>query len=102
MTVRRRTDAVMMRQRVPEAQRRLYRAYQERELERTASVVAGKKPEIIIQSTTPTGLGLEAKLLERSPALFEDYTIVAEEGMFRIWRRTDALTDAPTDVLGAQ
>lgn len=91
-------DAVMMRQRVPEAQRRLYRAYQERELERTANVVAGKKPEIIIQSTTPTGLGLEVKLLERSPALFEDYTIVAEEGVFRIWRRTDALTDA----LGAQ
>jgi len=83
-------EAFMMKQHVSDEQRRLFRKYQDRETERTISVVAEKRPDIIIQSTTPTALGLEARLLAREPALFDDYSIVAEEGVFRIWRRRAA------------
>ncbi len=84
-------EAMMSRQRVSAEQTTLFKKYQDEELARVAALVPDKKPDIIIQSTTATSLWLADKLLERNPALFDDYVVVAEEGVFRIWRRKESL-----------
>ncbi len=84
-------EAMMSRQRVSAEQTTLFKKYQDEELARVAALVPDKKPDIIIQSTTATSLWLADKLLERNPALFNDYVVVAEEGVFRIWRRKESL-----------
>ncbi|WP_428408185.1 hypothetical protein [Hyphococcus sp.] len=86
-------QAMMSRQRVSEEQTALFKKYQNDELDRVAALIPEKKPEIIIQSTTATSLWLADKLLERNPALFDDYAVVAEEGVFRIWRRKISLKE---------
>ena len=82
-------ESVMQKQQISPKQRALFKKYQRNELDRIATLVPDKKPEIIIQSTTHTSLQLTEKLLERNPTLFDKYQIVAEEGVFRIWQRTE-------------
>jgi len=80
-------EAVMRKQHVSEKQRRIFKKYQEEEINRVAALVPQKKPEIIIQSTTRQSIWLASLILEKNPTLFDDYDIVAEEDVFRIWRR---------------
>lgn len=87
-------EAVMRKQNVSEKQRLIFKKYQEEEITRVAALVPDKKPEIIIQSTTETSLWLASKLLEKNPSLFHDYDVVAEEGVYRIWRRKGSASEA--------
>jgi hypothetical protein len=80
-------ETVMRRQPIPEEQRRLYKAYQDRELDYVARLVPRARPEIIIQGTTATDDWLTRQILKRNPTLLDDYAVIAEEGLIRIWRR---------------
>ena len=63
-----------------------YLKYQNFDLDRVANLIAEKKPELVIQCISKKHLWISEELLKRDPALFDDYEVIAEEGIFRIWR----------------
>ena len=67
------------------------RRYHAFDIERTRGVIRDKKPEIIIQTISPRMQWLHDAVVEASPSPLEDYQVIAEEGIYRIWRRRDAI-----------
>ena len=64
--------------------------YYDRELMRVRTLIEAQKPEIIIQYVAPNATWLNDAMIESAPNLLDDYTIIANEGVFRIWHRTAA------------
>ena len=67
------------------------RAYHQRDLERTRALIREERPELVIQAVSDGVAWLSEEMLENDPALLDDYDVIAEQGVFRIWRRRDAI-----------
>jgi len=67
----------------------LARRYHAADIERTRRVILERRPEIIIQTASPRMQWLHDAVVETSPSPLDAYDIVAEEGVYRIWRRRD-------------
>jgi len=63
-----------------------YRYYQDFDLNRVKTLISEKKPELVIQCISKKHLWISEELLKRDPSLLDEYEVVAEEGIFRIWR----------------
>ena len=69
----------------------MLRGYYDREIDRTRRLIQDQQPELIFQAVTERVAWLYEELLEEDPALMDEYTVIAEEGILRIWRRNDAI-----------
>ena len=73
--------------------RKILKEYLRRDLERTGRLIATKQPKIIIQCIDESALWLTDALLETDPTLLDNYQVIAEEGVFKIWQRKDPASD---------
>ena len=69
--------------------RERYMAYQDFDLNRVKTLIVEKQPDLVIQCISKKHLWISESLLEREPALFDNYEVIAEEGIFRVWKRRD-------------
>ena len=78
-----------------EKRARVARRYYEFDIERTRSVIRDKEPEIIIQTVAPRMDWLHEAIVETAPSPLAAYDVIAEEGVYRIWRRRDEIAVTP-------
>lgn len=64
--------------------------YHRLDIERTRNLIRDKSPDIIFQTVTPRIEWLHEAIVETQPSPLDQYEVVAEEGVYRIWKRRDA------------
>lgn len=77
--------------------------YHAKDIERTRSLIRDKAPDIIFQYVTPRMQWLHEAIVEAQPSPLDQYEVIAEEGVYRIWARRGAISttvenDTPSDV----
>lgn len=71
------------------------------DIERTRNTIRDEAPEIIIQTVSPKMQWLHEAVVEAHPSPLENYTVIADDGYYRIWRRRDSLAASTTVTGGA-
>lgn len=94
-------EAMLRNKDLSDTQRGTFLTYQRQELDRTATVIAKERPQIIIQGVSRSVDWITHELLNRNPQLLDGYKIVAEDGHQRILMRTDQEKTNPDDLNAA-
>lgn len=66
--------------------------YHTQDIERTRNLIRDKAPDIIFQTVTPRLEWLHEAIVEAQPSPLDQYEVIAEEGVYRIWGRRNAVS----------
>ena len=69
--------------------RRRYSQYRDWEIQRVAKLIAERRPDLVLQCISEKHLWISEAMLQQNPDLLNSYEIIAEEGIYRVWRRKD-------------